>query len=56
MKRTSARFKYAQKVAKRNEETYRADALDEILKAEIVNTSKLAPSVIIKTHYWINHR
>ena len=27
MKRTGARFKYAQKVAKRNEETYRADAL-----------------------------
>ena len=27
MKRTRARFKYAQKVAKRNEETYRADAL-----------------------------
>ena len=30
--------------------------LDELQKAEIVNTSKLIPSVIIKTHYWINHR
>ena len=27
MKRTRARFKYAQKVARRNDETYRADAL-----------------------------
>ena len=30
--------------------------LDEHQKAEIVNTSKLVPSVIIETHYWINHR
>ena len=25
--------------------------LDELQKAEVVNTSKLVPSVIIKTHY-----
>ena len=30
--------------------------LDELQKAEIVNTEKSVPSVIIKTHYWINHR
>ena len=30
--------------------------LDELQTAEIVKTSKLAPPVIIKTHYWINHR
>ena len=30
--------------------------LDEPQKAEIVDTSKLVPSVIIETHYWINHR
>ena len=30
--------------------------LDELQKAEIVNMSKLVPSVIIKTHYWLNHR
>ena len=30
--------------------------LDELQKAEIVNTGKLVPSVIIKTHYWINPR
>ena len=29
--------------------------LDELQKAEIVNTSKLVHSIIIKTHYWINH-
>ena len=28
--------------------------LDDLHKAEIVNTSKLVPSVIIKTHYWLN--
>ena len=30
--------------------------LDELQKAEIVNTSTLVPLVIIKTHYWINRR
>ena len=30
--------------------------LDELQKAEIADTSKLVSSVIIKTHYWINHR
>ena len=30
--------------------------LDELQKADIVGTSELVPSVIIKTHYWINHR
>ena len=30
--------------------------LDELQEAEIVNTSKLVHAVIIKTHYWINHR
>ena len=30
--------------------------VDELQKAEIVSTSKLVPSVIIKTHYLINHR
>ena len=30
--------------------------LDELQKAEIVSKSKLVPSVVIKTHYWINHK
>ena len=30
--------------------------LDGLQKAEIVSKSELAPSVFIKTHYWINHR
>ena len=30
--------------------------LDELQEAEIVNTNKLVPSVIIKTHYWRNQR
>ena len=30
--------------------------LDELQKVEIVNMSKFVPSVIIKTHYWINYR
>ena len=34
---------------------YFSGHLDELQKAEIVNTSKLILSVFIKTHYWINH-
>ena len=30
--------------------------LDEHQKAEIVSKNKLIPSVLIKTHIWINHR
>ena len=30
--------------------------LDELQKAEVVSKSKLIPSVVIKTHYWINYR
>ena len=30
--------------------------LDELQKAEIVSKSKLVPSVLIKTHYWLNQR
>ena len=30
--------------------------LDELQKADIVNKSKLVPSVFIQIHYWINHR
>ena len=30
--------------------------LDELQEAEIVNKSKLVPSVSMKTHYWVNHR
>ena len=30
--------------------------LDDLQKADIVSTSKMVPSVFIKTHYWIDHR